>query len=431
MEKMKQILFWAAIVLLFAACREDGAAYTPEEINPKPIPEVIPEIPWTWEKPEDLQALCVYLGFEQDPSGVTQEEIEKIWHNTGRIMIPYIGYKRNGYGDLINGGIVKMLKCSEKPSGAEVDRLIDSLQSNPNYCNFSELKNSLDYFLYKGRAVCVDIHEFVGYIQYTYKTEEEKDESLFSDGEKQILLKEFELQIAGFLMDEYSDQVKAGNISLEILNEPKADSWENIQLYVAKAIHKQFPDLWLGIRPNQSYSVDCLRNTWFEPNDYAGMKTVVFLNFWFMERPDLGASPVDFTIQYETFEKYRNGENVEFNIFGDWAIGHYSNKEYEISPDTLGVEFKMTADWAEDNNTKVFFAELGCIRYADPEGQYFLYCLRYGQEYGIGIALFEVGAKYFFQYDGDVPFYLNDKNWAGFKYLQMDPGEIAFEEPLW
>jgi hypothetical protein len=162
------------------------------------------------------------------------------------------------------------------------------------------------------------------------------------------------------------------------------------------------------------------------------MKTVTFLNFWFMERPDLKASPLEFTIQYETFEDFREGKNVEFNIFGGTAASLYADAEYRITPELLEEEFSMTADdWASKNNTKVFFAELGCIRYADPEGQYFLYCLRYGQKYGIGIALFEVGAKYFFQYDGDVPFYLNDKNWAGFKYLQMDPGEIAFEEPLW
>ena len=84
----------------------------------------------------------------------------------------------------------------------------------------------------------------------------------------------------------------------------------------------------------------------------------------------------------------------------------------------------MCVDWANNQGEKIFFAELGCIRYADPDGQYFLNCLKLGQEYDIGIGLFEVGAQYFFNYDGDVPFYLNDKSWTGFQYLQMDPAEL-------
>jgi hypothetical protein len=84
----------------------------------------------------------------------------------------------------------------------------------------------------------------------------------------------------------------------------------------------------------------------------------------------------------------------------------------------------MVAAWAKKYDEKVFFAELGCVRMADPEGKFFLSCLQLGLKYQLGIALFEVGAKYFFDYSGDVPFYLNDKDWAGFPYLQLDPHGI-------
>jgi hypothetical protein len=143
-----------------------------------------------------------------------------------------------------------------------------------------------------------------------------------------------------------------------------------------------------------------------------------------MERPDLGASPVDFTIQYDKFVQKRNGEEVTFNVFGGEAVGFYSGKKYHLSKELLKTEFELCRDWAKKNKENIFFAELGCIRYADPQGQYFLSCLKFGQDQGIGIALFEVGAQYFFDFQGDVPYYLNDPDWDGFKYLQMSPEEI-------
>lgn len=408
---MKKLMILAALAAIFAACRKEGEWPRDETVTTS---LEIPEISWTWDKPGELRALCVYAGFEQDAN--TKKEVEELWHNAARIMIDY-------------QSITEILKCTQTPGELEVKSLIKSLQTDSNYCDFAKLKGSIDYFLYRGKAVCVDNHEAIGYFLYTNGEGGARDESLFDNAYKQILLKELEIQEARFLQKNYAEQVKDGNICLEILNEPKDTRWEDpIQKYLAKKISDSFPELCLAIRPNQSYSSNCLRNSWFDPMDYAGIRHVTFVNFWFAERPDIGASPIDFAIQYDEFVLQRDsGVNVDFNIFGENVIGFYSHQEYILNLDLLEEEFKLCYDWAKDNEEKIFFAELGCIRYADPEGQYFLNCLKLGLKYEIGIALFEVGAKYFFNYDGDVPFFLNDPNWAGFKYLQMSPEEIEMQ----
>ncbi|HBA36403.1 TPA: hypothetical protein DCZ15_00850 [Candidatus Falkowbacteria bacterium] len=398
----KLMILAAAVAVLTVSCREEATPFEEE-------PQIIPKIYLSWDRPEELRALNVYLGFEK--SDLTTEEVEELYHNSARLMIPY-------------KGIVKMLKSPSQPTETQIQALIRNLQMDSLYCDFTELKNSLNYFLLKGRPVCVDIHEFIGYFLYTNEANDARDSSLFISAYKQILLKEFELQLAGFLERNYAQQVEDGNICLELLNEPKSDRWEDIQKDLAQAISAKFPKLCLAVRPDQSYSPNCLRATWFDPADYRNIRHLTFVNFWFAERPDIGASPMDFAIQYDKFVRYRNGEDVEFNLFGDLITGYYSHRDYALNQQLLEEEFQMCVDWANNQGEKIFFAELGCIRYADPDGQYFLNCLKLGQEYDIGIGLFEVGAQYFFNYDGDVPFYLNDKSWTGFQYLQMDPAEL-------
>jgi hypothetical protein len=400
---MKKLMILAAMAAVFTSCLKEA----------DPLDEIIiPATDWSWDKPEELRALCVYLDFQKNQT--TKEEIEELWHNAARIMIPY-------------KGVVKMLKCTDKPGESEVKTLVKKLQNDSTYCDFSDLKKSMDYFLSDGNAVCVDVHEFIGYFLYTNGEGDVRDSSLFVDAYEQNLLNEFEIQLAGFLQRNYAEQVKSGGICLELLNEAKNENWEDIQKYLAQKISRKYPELCLAVRPDQSYSPYCLRGTWFDSNDYRDIRHITFVNFWFAERPDIGASPVDFTIQYDKFVKKRNGEDVQFNIFGGQVTGFYSHQEYTLSKELLEEEFEYCQEWAENNGEKIFFAELGCIRYADPEGQYFLSCLKFGQEHQIGLALFEVGAKFFFNYDGDVPFYLNDRGWEGFKYLQMSPAEINNE----
>ena len=98
---------------------------------------------------------------------------------------------------------------------------------------------------------------------------------------------------------------------------------EIIQKDLAQAISAKFPELCLAVRPDQSFSPNCLRATWFDPADYRNIRHLTFVNFWFAERPDIGASPMDFAIQYDKFVRYRNGEEVEFNLFGELIAGYY------------------------------------------------------------------------------------------------------------
>lgn len=399
-------MFIALAATLVAACRKEPIETYNEEI---------PTISWNWGSPQELRSLCVYVGCEQDPT--TVKEIGELYHNSLRIMIDYKSSLKFLKHDINSASGLY-------PSNSDIALLIQKLKADSDYCDFSRLKGTVDYCLKKGKAICVDNHECAGYFAYTNGENENQDLSLFGDANKQLLLKELEMQEARFLQKNYAKEVRNGNICLELLNEPKDTRWENIQQYLAKSIAQEYPELYLAIRPDQSYSSNCLRSTWLNPQDYKDIKHVTFVNFWFYEMPDSGASPVDFAIQYNTFVKYRSGEKVTFNVFGGKCVGYYSGREYTISKESLEGEFKYCSNWARNNGEKIFFAELGCVRYADPQGQYFLSCLKLKEKYNIGIALFEVGAKYFFNYDGDVPFYMNDHKWAGFKYLQMSPEEI-------
>lgn len=412
MKTKKLFILMTALAALFAACRKEVDDLPQDE----PTPLEIPEIYYTFYNTGELRGPNVYNGFQKNQSAI--EGVEELLGNFGRIMITH-------------DGVLRILKLDSTPNAKEIRNLALSLQADSTFksCDFAELKGGIDYFLYLGQAVCIDVHEFIGYYLYTNgKTGAPKDESLFTDAQKWILLKEFELQLARFLQKNYAKQVEAGNICLELLNEPKSVHWHELQRYLATNIAKQFPNLILGLRPDQSFSSNCLRNSEFNPVDYKDIKHVTLINFWFLERPDdVGASPHDFALQEKKFYLQRDsGVVVKFNVFGGKVIGTYSGKEYTLSIELLEEEFQLCYDWAKKNNEKILFAELGCIKYADPQGQYFLNCLKLGLEYGIGITSFGVKAveQYFFNYYGEVMFDLNDPQWPGFKYLQMGPEEI-------